>query len=200
MASLPFIRTKICSDSVRAPSYLCKEEDKISSSSDLVQDTLQALGFSGEQSFEGVHLQGHTLHLLGAERPLGNHCLGLTLQSDYRFIDSVNSGTAGSIHYGQALLYRNTHNYHSQSKLSSFKLFRHWSIYCFRSFCWNSIWPKQGAKLAWDFDFKHGFRPESDSARIKQELKICGEEIIHSTCLTPFFSFSNQQSYYQQIH
>lgn len=124
MASFFFVKTKISSDSVRGPPYLRKEEDKISCSSDLVQDALEALGFSGEQSFEGVHLQGHTLHLLGAERTLGNHRLGLTLQSDYRLIDSINSGTAGSIHYGQALLYRNTNIYHSQSKLSSFKLFR----------------------------------------------------------------------------
>lgn len=90
------------------PSYLCKEEDKISCSSDFVQDALQAMGFSGEQSSEGVGLQGNTLHFLGAERPLGDHSLGLTLQSDYRLIDSVYSRTAGSIHYCQALLYRNT--------------------------------------------------------------------------------------------
>lgn len=73
-----------------------------------MQDALQALGFSGEQGSERVRLQGNALHFLGAERPLGNHCLGLTLQSDYRLIDSVDSGAAGSIHYCQALLYIDT--------------------------------------------------------------------------------------------
>lgn len=33
-------------ESVRAPSYLCEKEDKISCSSNLVQDALQALGFN----------------------------------------------------------------------------------------------------------------------------------------------------------
>ncbi len=89
-------------------SYLCEEEDEIPCSSDLVQDALQALGFHGEQSSESIRLQGNTLHFLGAERPLGNHCFCLTLQSDYRLINSVNSGTAGSINYGQALLWRKT--------------------------------------------------------------------------------------------
>lgn len=92
----------------KGASNLCKEEDKISCSSNLVQNALQALGFSGEQSPERVGLQGNTLHLLGAEWPLGHHSLGLTLQSDYRLVDGVDPGAAGSVHYSQALLCRNT--------------------------------------------------------------------------------------------
>lgn len=90
-------------------SYLCKEEDKVSCSSDLVQDTLQALGFSGEQTPERVGLQGHTLYLLGAKRTLGDHRLGLALQSDHRLIDGVDSGTARGIHHRQTFLYRQEH-------------------------------------------------------------------------------------------
>lgn len=93
---------------IKGPSYLRKEEDKISCSSNLVQNALQALRFSGEQSPERVGLQGNTLHLLGAEWPLGHHSLGLTLQSDYGLVDGVDPGAAGSVHYSQALLCRNT--------------------------------------------------------------------------------------------
>lgn len=88
--------------------YLCKEEDKIPSSSNLVKNTLQPLCFSGEQSLKSAGLQGNTLYVFGAEGPLGNHGLGLTFQSDYRLIDSVDSRTAGGIHYCQTLLCRNT--------------------------------------------------------------------------------------------
>lgn len=62
------------------------------------------MGFRGDQSSETVWLQGNTLHFLGAEWPLGDHGLGLTLQSDDGLIDGVESGAAGSIHYSQALL------------------------------------------------------------------------------------------------
>lgn len=93
---------------IKGSSYLCKEEDKISCSSNLVQNALQALRFGGEQSPERVGLQGNTLHILGAEWPLGHHSLGLTLQSDYRLVDGVDPGAAGSVHYSQALLCRNT--------------------------------------------------------------------------------------------
>lgn len=73
-----------------------------------MQNALQAFRFSGEKSPERVGLQGNTLHLLGAEWPLGHHSLGLTLQSDYGLVDGVDPGAAGSIHYSQALLCRYT--------------------------------------------------------------------------------------------
>lgn len=88
--------------------YLCKKEDKISSSSNLVQNTLQALGFSGKQGPKSAGLQGNTVYLFGAEGPLGYYSLGLTFQSDYRLVDSVDCGTARGIHNCQTLLCKNT--------------------------------------------------------------------------------------------
>lgn len=73
-----------------------------------MQDALQALRFGGQQTSEADGLQGDALHVLGAERPLGDHGLGLTLQSDHGLVDGVDPGAAGSINYSQALLRRNT--------------------------------------------------------------------------------------------
>lgn len=64
-----------------------------------MQDALQATCFSGKKRSEEAGLKGNTVHFLGAEGPLGDHRLGLTLDSDYRLIDGVDSRTAGSIYY-----------------------------------------------------------------------------------------------------
>lgn len=90
--------------------YPGKEENKRPHSSDLVQDTLQALCFRGQQSPQSAGLQGEALYLFGAEWPLGNHSLGLALQSDYGLIDRVSSGIAGGENNCQALLQRNNQN------------------------------------------------------------------------------------------
>lgn len=87
--------------------YLCKEEDKIPRPADLMQDTLQAVGFDGKQRSERVCIQGNALDVFGAEGPLGDHRLGLAFQPDHRLVYRVDSRTAGGVYDSQALLCRN---------------------------------------------------------------------------------------------
>ena len=90
--------------------YLCEEEDEGGRAPDLVQDVLQALGLDGQQGPQRGGLQRGALHLLGAEGPLGDHRLGLSLQPDHRLVDGVQPGTAGGVDHRQALLYK-THTH-----------------------------------------------------------------------------------------
>lgn len=84
--------------------YLCKQKHKIPCSSNPVQDALQALGFSGQQSFQCIWFQRNTLHFFGAKWTLGNDRLRLTFQSDNRLIDDVDPGASWGINNSQTLL------------------------------------------------------------------------------------------------